>query len=394
MSESIALGFCNNVDYEIEWSAEILEDLVRRHEIRAEELSAAVRINSERQLVISILSYMQVAEGGERFVADSALIEDFARQFDKKITLGGTSVRAAIAMRKLGYTSALHLITQNDHVRRLIPPDSPFVCSNERDSAYPHLIVQYPKGARIRAGDIDILARHPNRLIYHCNADRISLKLNEDFANLIKSAKTLLISGFNAIQSERVFVDRLRTLGRMIEALPKDAAVFLEDGAYFNPGFRQLIFQELGRRIDIFSLNEDELQTNLRRKVDLRDVAQVCAALADLHSQLPVRTLVAHTQNWALAYGDEANRYAPALKAGATMATTRFRFGDDFSAEDYHHIAQGPPLPQNAAFADAMNTAASRMVVCVPVAAVEQSNATTIGLGDAFVGGFLPALLA
>jgi sugar/nucleoside kinase (ribokinase family) len=29
----------------------------------------------------------------------------------------------------------------------------------------------------------------------------------------------------------------------------------------------------------------------------------------------------------------------------------------------------------------------------VPVAQVAQSNATTIGLGDAFVGGFLPALL-
>ena len=75
-------------------------------------------------------------------------------------------------MRKLGYTSALHLITQNDHVRRLIPGDSPYVCSNAADSAHPHLIVQFDRGDRLRAGDIDISARQPNRLIYHCNADR------------------------------------------------------------------------------------------------------------------------------------------------------------------------------------------------------------------------------
>ena len=33
-------------------------------------------------------------------------------------------------------------------------------------------------------------------------------------------------------------------------------------------------------------------------------------------------------------------------------------------------------------------------ICCVPVAHVEGPNATTVGLGDAFVGGFLPALLS
>ena len=392
MSEKIALGFCNNVDYEIVWNAEVLEDLVKRYKIRAEELTAAGEVNNERDLVVSILGFMRDSAGSERFVANSALIERFARRFEKKITLGGTSVRAAIAMRALGYTSALHLITQNDHVRRLIPPDSPYVCSNERDSEYPHLIVQFPKDARIRADAIDIRARQPNRLIYHCNADRIALKLNEDFADLITEAKALLISGFNAIQSERRLADRLRAVGRMIEALPKSATVFLEDGAYFDPGFRQLIFRGLGQKIDIFSLNEDELRSHLKRPVDFQDADEVRAALADWRRGSPVRTLVLHTQDWALAYGEGASRYAAALKAGVTMATTRFRYGDGFSVEDYREIEGSPPLERNARFARAMNAAGDE-IICAPVAAVEQVNATTIGLGDAFVGGFLPALL-
>ena len=34
MSERIALGFCNNVDYEIVWNAAVLEDLASRYQIR------------------------------------------------------------------------------------------------------------------------------------------------------------------------------------------------------------------------------------------------------------------------------------------------------------------------------------------------------------------------
>ncbi|MYE25784.1 MAG: hypothetical protein F4X87_00930, partial [Chloroflexi bacterium] len=126
MSERIALGFCNNVDYEIVWNREVVEALVIHYGIRADELSACGAIESERDLLLSILAFMGTGEGGERFVSDSDIIERFAARFRKRVTLGGTSVRAAIAMRKLGYTSALHLITQNDHARRLIPADSPY----------------------------------------------------------------------------------------------------------------------------------------------------------------------------------------------------------------------------------------------------------------------------
>lgn len=394
MSEKIALGFCNNIDYEIVWNADILEDLVQRHKIRAGELSRARQVNSERDLVISILGFMQEAAGGERFVAESALIEHFARRFDKRITLGGTSVRAAIAMRKLGYTSALHLITQNDHVRRLIPPDSPYVCSNAEDTSYPHLIVQYPKDARIRAADIDIHVKLPNRLIYHCNADRIALKLCDDFADLITDAKALLVSGFNAMQSERLLAERLESVDRMIACLPADATVFVEDGGYFYPGFREIIYRRLGRRIGIFGMNEDELQTRLRRKIALDDAEQVLASLAAMKRMIPAASVVVHTRHWAAAYGENARSLADALKAGVTMATTRFRYGDNFTLANYREIKGAEASANNKGLADSINSGGGPQVVCVPVPAVAQANGTTIGLGDAFVGGFLPALLA
>ncbi len=394
MSESIALGFCNNVDYEVVWNAAVLEDLVTRYQIRAHELSALAEIRSERDLVVSILGFMRTSQGGERFVGGSDILERFAARFEKKVTLGGTSVRAAIAMRKLGHRSALHLITQNEHVRRLIPPDSPYVCSSESDSIYPHLIVQFGAGDRVKAGEIDICAGRPNRLIYHCNADRIAMRIAPDFANLSDDARVLLVSGFNAMQSKQLLLERLREVMNLLERLPKDATVFLEDGGYHDTSFRKLIYGTLGRRIDVYSMNEDELQSHLGRVVDLDDVGQARQALKELSEVIPVAVIVLHTRHWALAYGIGAGRYAAALRAGVTMATTRFRYGDDFTRADYDDIASRAPSVVSEEFARLFNAAAGDSAVCVPVADVEQENATTIGLGDAFVGGFLPALLA
>ena len=75
------------------------------------------------------------------------------------------------------------------------------------------------------------------------------------------------------------------------------------------------------------------------------------------------------------------------------MATTRFRYGDEFTRADHSEIAASAPNPEGAAFARAFNVATGDGAVCVPVADVPQENAVTVGLGDAFVGGFLPALL-
>lgn len=394
MSEKIALGFCNNIDYEIVWQARALEDLVCRYEIGAEEINSGPYVESERDLVLSILGFMRAGEGGERFVASSDIIEQFAARFQKKITLGGTSVRAAIAMRKLGHTAALHLITQNDQVRRLIPADNPYVCSNAGDSFYPHLIVQFGADDRVRAGSIDIRARQSNRLIYHCNADRIAMRVNPDFADLISESQVLLISGFNAMQDERLLADRLATVSRVMRRLPAGATIYLEDGGYYNPLFRQTVYQTLGRRVSVFSMNEDEVQDHLKRKVALRDAEEVRSALEEIGRLIPAQTIVLHTKHWALAHGKGASRYAAALKAGVTMATARFRYGDDFQRKHYDAIKSAAPIDENASFASAINSTGGDRFCCVPVADVPQETGTTIGLGDAFVGGFLLTLTA
>lgn len=394
MSEKIVLGLGNNIDYEIVWNSKVFEDLIIRYDIHDDELSTNKPIGCERDLVVSILGFLKSGNGGERFVSSSAIIEHLSQNFQRTITLGGTSVRAAIAMRKLGYTSALHLVTINDHVRRLIPQDSPYVCSNTRDTSYPHLIVQFGKDTCVRAGDIAICTSRADRIIYDNDDDNILMNLNEEFANLVTDAKVFLISGFNAMQSEELLARRLESLLGIMARLPSDALVFYEDAGFHNPGFNKLVHATLVSRISIFSLNEDELQGHLGRKLDLLNANQIREALEDLQRQIPVPVIVVHSMYWALAYGESAMRVAKALKGGVTMATTRFCYGDEFTVENYTEIESLPPNGEGALFADAIKKLLGNRVCCVPVAQIEQSRATTVGLGDAFVGGFLPPLLA
>ncbi|MFN8455073.1 MAG: ADP-dependent glucokinase/phosphofructokinase [Anaerolineae bacterium] len=404
MKEKIALGFGDNIDYEIVWNSRVIENLIRQYDIHYDELDINRVINSERDLVISILSFLKSGAGGERIVASSAILEHFAQNFEKKITLGGTPVRAAVAMRKLGYTSALHLVTINDDVRRLIPQDSPYVCSNTKDSLHPHLIVQFGQDTCVQANDIDLCAGQANRIIYHNDDDNISMHLNEDFSNLITEAKVFLLSGFNAMKSKTLLTQRLESLARIMAKLPSDALVYYEDAGYYEPSFRHLIFRALERNIDIVSLNEDELQTHLDRRLDLLNALQIKEAVVELQKLIAVSVIVVHSRYWALAYsasaqrlvgdGEQATNFAKALTGGITMATTRFRYGDDFTVENYKQIENLPPNPEGALFAAGLNKLLGHKICCLPVAQVDQSNATTVGLGDAFVGGFLPALLS
>jgi ADP-dependent phosphofructokinase/glucokinase len=393
MKEKIILGLGNDIDYEIAWDSKIIENLIDQYDIHDHEISTDIEITSERNLVTSILSFLKSGSGGERFVASSDIIERFVQNFKYKITLGGTSVRAAIAMRKLGYTSALHLVTINDDVRRLIPQDSPYTCSNTKDSSYPHLIVQFCKDTRVKAGDINICTSRANRIIYNNDYDNIVMNLNENFSDLITDARIFLISGFNAMQSKDLLVSRLQSLLKVMESLPKDTLVYYEDACFHDTSFSKLIHSTLADSINIYSLNEDELQNYLGRKINLLNASQMEEALVDIRKLIHVPLIVVHSMYWALAYGENAMSVSKALKGGITMATTRFRFGDNFTVENYKETESLVPNEEGVRFAGELRKLLGDKICCIPVVHVKEENVTTVGLGDAFVGGFLPALL-
>ena len=392
MRETAALGLGNNVDYEIKWDARIIESLVNNYAIKSRDLESVGPIRSERDLVISTLGYMQRGTGTERYVEDLKAIIDLSDRFEVVTTIGGTAPRAAIAMSRIGVPASVHLVTMNDQVRKLMPRDGSWYCSSATDSAYPHLIVQYEKGACVKAADIDITAPTSTRLIYVNDPDNETMRLEPRFFENARHARVFLVSGFNAMHDGALLRARLSELVRFLDALPDHVTVFYEDACFHDAALQRVVVDALASRIDVFSLNEDEVTGYVGERVDPRDAGSMQAALGKLHGLIPVPTLVVHTRCWALASGGDSGRFGAALRRGIAMAATRFRLGDRFTREDFERTHGLPDNGEGRRFAQEIARGGEDGVCCLPCKTIEEKNVTTVGLGDAFVGGFLSAM--
>jgi len=381
----VLLGLGGCVDYELKLTASVLERLIIEYGVVAAELTSPAVVTGERDLVVSILGYVARGAGGEHFVASAPALSAFANRFPHRETLGGTSVRAGILMSRLGVPSTLHLVSVNDTFRRLLPAGIEYVNSGRDDTFYPHLIVQYDQGLRVRAGDISLTAPAPNRLIYVNDPANGDMLLTDDLGDRLSKAAVFLISGFNAMRSSDELDARLASLRDHMRRLPPEVVTYFEDAAYHEPAFSRRVREALLDRIDVYGLNEDELQSYLNRAVDLLDPAAVADALAAVHALIPVPTLVLHTKYWAVALG--AGEHTEALDTGTVMAATRYAHGDDFTDDDVERIRRLPRRPESVAFAAALRSHPA--IECVPGFALDVENPTTVGLGDTFVGGFL-----
>ncbi|SDZ23886.1 ADP-dependent glucokinase/phosphofructokinase [Herbiconiux ginsengi] len=392
MSNRIVLGLGGTVDYEIDWNERRLDELIGWYGIQPAELSRRAPIESERDLVRTLAAFLADGTGGERFVASSDILEQFAARFDKRITLGGTCVRAAIALDRLGVASTVHLVSIDDHVRRLLPASVEVICSADHDTTDPHLIVQYPAGASVRVGDSLHRARHPNRIIFTNDPPNRSLVISPDLRVATAVSEVFLVSGFNTIQSPDVLADRLDRVAEAIAAVPDGGVVVYEDAGYHLTEFTAAVRERLLGSVDLWSMNEDELQHYLDRTVDLLDRDEVHWALLDLRRLFPGPALVVHTRHWSAVQAPDARRWAAVVQGGITMASTRYLHGDAWNAIDFEATGRLPRQEEASRLAEALNTAGHGRLVMVPAFELVTAHPTTIGLGDSFAGGMIEAL--
>lgn len=394
MTEQIVLGLGNNVDYEVYWDSTIIERLIREWDITWEELATTRPIRTCRELLISILQFLRNGSGGERYVNSVEPIIQLAQHVTFKITLGGTGVRAAIAMNRLGYRPTIHLVTVNDDILELLPDECHWVCSNNSKSLYPHLIIQFREGTRVEVGNMIVEAPKANRIIYVHDPDNSELRISPDFASTASQSHLVLISGLNAITERMHLLKRLTELRQILSSLSTDTIVFYEDACFHERGFGIKSVRFLMDSIKIHSLNEDELRDYLCRDVQMLDPYDVWNAISELQALVPVPVSVIHTEHWALAYSrHEAKQFFSALREGIIMATTRLRFGDDFTLSQYEETTRLPEDHRSKTFAQRLTEIGNGTVCCIPSFHVKQMEVTTIGLGDAFVGGFLSKII-
>jgi ADP-dependent phosphofructokinase/glucokinase len=390
--EKIVLGLGGTVDYEIELDPVVVNGLIAEYAIRPEEISNSEPINSQRDVLLNLLEFLRTGTGGERFVSQSKFIEEFSSRFRKEITLGGTCVRAAMAMEAFNVASTLHLVSINEDTRRLLPKSSKYICSDDKDTFDPHLIVQFPEGLHINSGDIDFVTLQPNRIIFTNDPPNRDLVISQDLGKVLAKARIFLISGFNCIQDQEVLDERISAIKHHMKAMPDDAIVYFEDAGYHIPALSKRVRDELIDVIDIYSMNEEELQSYLGRTLDLLNVAEMKVALSEIHKLIPANVLVVHTKYWSVAVGKDSAKYIAALQGGITMASTRYLFGEALSQEKYAEVSRLPLNVDGALFATEITKSGTEVIQCVPAFQLSTEKPSTIGLGDTFVGGFITAL--
>lgn len=388
---TVLLGFGGMVDVEIDWDVDALASLADAHAITQADLDLHAPVVDARSLVASIVAFMQEGAGGERFVADASALDAVLSRFRHRWTLGGTGVRAALAMRALGVPSTVQLVSVDDTVRRLLPEGVEVVCSASEDSRHPHLIVQYPQGARVRTAGLDVTAPRANRLIYVNDPPNRELVLGDRLERMAPGVDVLLVSGLNTMQDERLLDDRIATIARILAAMPEHGVAVYEDAGYHVPEHGERVRAALAPLVDVASMNEDELASLLGRSIDLLDPVDVESALVEARARLGARTLVVHTQGWAAATGERAVELLPAIGAGIEAAATRYVAGDAPTDVERARVVAAPRQPRGAELIAALESRGTG-VVGLPAPDVHPERATTIGLGDTFVGGFIASI--
>ena len=396
MGDKIALGFHACVDFELEWDQKKLEELIKLYDIKNEELTTDLYADSERQLLVACLGHMREGMGAEFIPETSEICFDFSQHFKYKITVGGTAARAATAISKIGYESALSMVCYNKHIKEQLPKEVHYYSNigETHGDIYPHVVLSYPSGAHIQVNDIDFVTPRENRLLISRDIDSLKMVISQGFAPMMKDAEVMLVSCFSEVLEEDILEERMRQLNQLLEELPDSAFVICEDGCYINKEFRLYVHKALHEKLDALSMNEDEMQDYIGRRIDIMNPEAVLEALQYIYERIEIPLLIVHSAAWAIAYGKDAGSMGHVLEGGINSASTRFQWGDYYGVKEYEDTSKLPVRQDSIAFGDRLKEISDREICCISSKDLSfVKHPVVVGLGDYFAGGLLPELM-
>ena len=383
------LGLQGTVDFEVDWDPVVIGALASAYGVTRADLERPASPTDVRGLVITLLVHLRDGRGGEIATGSTAVVLELARQLSYVVTLGGTGLRAATVLDRLGLPSVVHLVSTDDNVRALVPPSVEVVSSADHDTLDPHLILQYPAGTTVTWDGISVTALHANRVILTDDPPARALVLAPALGDALAEAPVFLLSGLNALTEEDRLRDRVATLRAHIARMPASSLVVYEDAGFHVPGFAASAIRAIRDVVDVHSLNEDELESRIGRPVAIDRPDEVASAIRALRALVPQPTIVLHTKYFAAAVGPLADGLSAALEGGVRAASARFVHGDRATPELAAVTARGPRSPVGTRMRDELPRLLDEPVVVVPALDLRVDRPTTIGLGDTFVGGFV-----
>ncbi|MCT1775113.1 ADP-dependent glucokinase/phosphofructokinase [Brachybacterium sp. p3-SID957] len=393
MTTSIVLGLGGCLDSELVLDPDVLQDLIDHQDLGTAEITQPDRITTERELLISVLAYLRDGVGGERYIESTRALLAFETRFSRELALGGTNVRAGRVLAKLGHDNILHVPGRDPEFESLLVDGSEVPPTTPPATYVPHLIVQYPRGLRLRLRDGAIESPHPNRLIFVNDPVSELTPLHPQLEDWLGEDGVLTLSGLNSIRDEQILEERLTTLKGVLDSAPTGLRVLYEDADYHVPAFRRRVWAELAVRASVVGMNEDELASFTGRPVDITDPGQIASALHAVLDELPGGTVIVHSKYWALAAGLQAAELEQALEVGIAAAGARFVHGDSADSSSLERVREMPESTEGVDLAAELPAFLRCPVVIVPARELTSAHPTTIGLGDTFLGGLIAGIV-
>lgn len=393
MSEDIFLGFSNNLDYEIKWNQLTINELILDFKISSGDLGFPSRIKSVRDILITIANSVRESRGGEFYVENINVIYEFSTFFNFSKTLGGTAIRAGIALNLMQKNSTIYLSSFSELFKELLPITPSYVFEKHDQHVFPHLIIQFPQSASCRLLDREIVSKKPERLIFVHDPINENILINKDLIDLSKQYNSFLISGLNTLKDRDLIHQNLDALEEIFKLLPVETFIFYEHAGYHNDVLATLFQDFLFHKVTFLSMNEDEFFSFVHTYEFLNNPSLLLDLLNQFHKVYPSRFLIIHTSRWSIIFGKEAKQFKSCLQNAINVATARMEFGDNLIYSQYKHIASLLDISEvSLQFCDDFESFQSDSICCLPAFEIRNSSPTTIGLGDSFVAGFLAGL--
>lgn len=405
------LGLGNNVDQEIVWDSNIVDYLFAEYgsngDSQAENFSRGIA--TPAQFLSLLLALFRQGKGGEFPLKNEQICRFLETHFRCETTLGGTGARGGRALAQLGFRVLLHLNILSETVQNLLP--SPLIYTTTptgmsrvcdltglgKGNYAPHFIVQYNRGDAIQVERQRIECPQANRIILPFDEINKALPLYDHFFRALLETNdqiaSVVISGFNSMTDESLLQQRLTRLKTALLLIhSKHIPIYLEDGGYHVPRYKELIFRALGPLVAVLGINEDEFVDilHLRQKtVNMNDLHSIAQGLEAILAAYDFKSVVLHTKDYALFYGERLNEKIEAgLEFANLLAATRARIGKDGNLKDVRDTSWLPDSQQGTTFQQqSQNSVMNRYLVVSP-AKYLPNPACTIGLGDTFVAGF------
>ena len=411
----IVLGYTSDLDVVMEWDGAAFDEILSAF-LKEEPYTRTGDVIDSMEAFARIVSYYMIhGLGGEIDITNLEVCEYLENRFRIEYALGGTCAQGAAALNAIGFPVLAHITDRSKEVCQLMSGPGlntvtdkgvvPMMQSATQEPPVRHMILQYPKGAKITAGGKTYEAPVSNRLIMDYDSIHKTMPVDKPFFDYCEThAQEMLVycvSGLNGIIDERIMSERIDEISahyRKVKQANPGCMIYLEGACYLNPELKNLVFDRLSGVCDIYGMNEEELVEHTSRygiHTDKEDLASVLSGLTSLMEKYPVRGIVLHTKDYAMYYGEELTGVdvEKGLTLGNLMAGTRARTGRYGSYEDCGVSMQFALSPEGIRFAGELHDMKPEAYVRIVPSRYMEHPKYTIGLGDTFMAGFLTSFV-